>query len=314
MAKKKTPTVTELAQQAEAKLDALLGDNSYISNADVRRARGKEPNGPPSVGRTTKDGKTRDRVITVPPMRTEIFQVGVAGIEPLILHAWSKKTTRQILIEHTGLSESTNVKKKAEREEKDPFDDFLGTLYADHEGYLGFPTRGFKAALVAACRFVPKVSMTDLLPAVHVHGHGALVPIWGQPVNRLDPVKIGPYNDRTVDLRFRAEIPNWMAVLTIRHDPDVIKADQILHLIQRAGMIGVGEWRPDRGNNNGLFELVSGGEAEIERLKQELGRCRKSDLTVENSGTIELLEDLGLAEPWLARRKARLDQAAASAS
>ena len=73
------------------------------------------------------------------------------------------------------------------------------------------------------------------------------------PVMRQDVVKIGM---NQTDLRYRPEFRDWAMVLRFEYDSQALAKDTILNLIQRAGFgVGLGEWRPERGGENGRFEL-----------------------------------------------------------
>lgn len=308
MAKKPTKTAEE-KNAAEHKLEVALSEKGYVSKSDLKAAAGKEPEGAPNVGRLGKGGTSKGDKIIIKPQRLERFQICVMGKESLIIHAWGPKAVATMLAQHMGFDVENGVKKPVVREEKEPFEDFLGSLYGDREGYFGFPSNAFKAAMVGACRHHAGVTMTNLRECVHVLGD--LTPIYGMPQNRLDPVEIGKPQERVADLRFRGEFPVWLAELTIQYDADIIDQADVLNLIARAGAVGVGEWRPGRSGNHGIFELVQRPE-QAEQIKAQLGRYRKQDMTVENSGTIQVLANVGLDKQWLERKARREAEALAN--
>ena len=122
----------------------------------------------------------------------------------------------------------------------------------------------------------------------------------------MDPVRVGPWNDKQADLRFRAEFAPWMSVLTIQHDAKVISMESILNLLMLAGCnVGVFEWRPECKGNHGLFEILPGGMEEVEKMKTRLGRYRKADITLENSGVLGILAENGLGDMFRTREAER---------
>jgi hypothetical protein len=79
-----------------------------------------------------------------------------------------------------------------------------------------------------------------------------------EPTMREDPVKIGM---GTSDLRYRGEFFPWAARLQVRFNANVLSPAQILNLINTAGFaVGVGEWRPERGGQSGLFHVAESHE------------------------------------------------------
>jgi hypothetical protein len=286
-------------EQQKARARALLhmesDDHGTMSKADTARARDKEPDGPPKVGRLDKDGKTKERgPFQIAPIERRRFQIGIVGRpgSPLIPHAFTAKAVRQILYKHlTG--------DDAVQEPKDPLYDAAHSLYVDKDGLFAFRSVAAKSAMVASLRYSGGVKMVDLMTCLHVLGEYS--PIWGFPVARMDPTKVGPWNDRQLDLRFRGSFDRWCSVLTIEFEPRVIGQDAILNLVQRAGSVGIGDWRPECSGNCGLFDVC--GTKEIEELKQAFGRHGRSELNAENFGIRTLLEEWGLYDVWLAQRE-----------
>lgn len=188
--------------------------------------------------------------IVLPAMNLQIIKVTIVGDSPLICHAWSSKAKKQMLDKQMKKA----VEKKAA---KSPEDDYKESLYPYPGGGFGFPSVGFKSAMVSACRFADGVKMTELRGALHVVGD--MVKIDGQPRPREDMVRVGM---GVADIRYRGEFPKWKAQLTIQHNASVISTEQIVNLLNVAGFgVGVGEWRPERNGSFGRFHVASGKEA-----------------------------------------------------
>lgn len=217
--------------------------------------------------------KKTDAVIELPRLDIGMMEITLIGDTPLIVHAWSKKALGEML--------SKQLKKaKAAKEAKDPVADFEASMYRFEDGGYGFPSVGFKNAAVTACTSVSGVTKVAARQAFHVVGEGVdvtgtfegtkmrhnLVRIEGsEPRMREDPVRIGM---GTADLRYRAEFWPWMASVTVRHNANVLSAEQILNLFNTAGFaVGIGEWRPERNGESGMFHV--GAEGEVERLLKD---------------------------------------------
>jgi len=188
--------------------------------------------------------------IVLPAMNLQTIKMTVIGDSPLICHAWSSKAKKQMLDKQMKKA----VEKKAA---KNPEQDYEESLYKHPTGGFGFPSVGFKSAMVSACRFAEGVKMTELRGALHVVGD--MVKIEGEPQPREDMVRVGM---GVADIRYRGEFRKWKAVLTIQFNASIISAEQIANLLNVAGFgVGVGEWRPERNGSFGRFHVASSKEA-----------------------------------------------------
>ena len=86
-----------------------------------------------------------------------------------------------------------------------------------------------------------------------------LVPIDGpKPVMREDTVKISM---GTTDIRFRPEYRAWSMEFDIVFNGRAISPEQIVNLVNIAGFgIGIGDWRPERSGQFGMFHVATEGE------------------------------------------------------
>lgn len=66
----------------------------------------------------------------------------------------------------------------------------------------------------------------------------------------------------TADIRYRAEFPDWKARVLVRYNANVLSEAQILNLLNVAGFaVGVGEWRPEKDGQYGMFHVATEKEA-----------------------------------------------------
>jgi hypothetical protein len=87
---------------------------------------------------------------------------------------------------------------------------------------------------------------------------GDLLPIKGPHKMREDMTRNAT---GVADLRYRAEFDPWSVEVVIRHNVNVISAEQVINLVDTAGFaIGVGDWRPQRDGNHGMFHVQKEGE------------------------------------------------------
>lgn len=200
--------------------------------------------------------------VEIPKIELQTMTLTVVGDSSLIVHAWSEKAKKMILDKQ--MKKATTAK-----EAKDPWLDFCESLYwltpmPDNpkeediaKARFGFPACGFKAAAVdAGYQQGILTKKTTARGAFHIIGD--MVEIKGTPTMREDMVRIGM---GTADIRYRGEFKEWTAELTIRYNPNVMSAEQIINLINMGGFAnGVGEWRPSKDGSFGTFHVKTDSE------------------------------------------------------
>lgn len=192
--------------------------------------------------RETKEVKP----IVLPTLDIRAIQIRIIGDAPLICHRWSEKAKRMILDKQMG-------KASAGKEHKDPEADFAASLYPHPAGGYGFPTIAFKCAAVEACTSLGKNVVTKVAARQSFHVVGELVQIEGEPAPREDMVRVGM---GTADIRHRGMFVDWCCNLTVRYNARLLSAEQIINLMNTAGFaVGVGEWRPEKNGQFGLFHV-----------------------------------------------------------
>jgi hypothetical protein len=205
----------------------------------------------------------KDVGIELPALSVGLMEVTLIGDSPLIVHAWSHKAKREML-------DKQLKKAKGAREAKDPRADFEASMYRMSDGGHGFPSVAFKAAAVTAGTSVAGITKIAARQAFHVMGEDVDVPgafegsksrvnlarIEGdEPQMREDMVRVGM---GTADIRYRAEFPNWFAKVLVRFNTNVLSESQILNLLNTAGFaVGVGEWRPEKDGQYGMFHVAT---------------------------------------------------------
>jgi hypothetical protein len=196
--------------------------------------------------------------VDLPKWKIEVCDIQIVGRTSLIVHCWSHKAIRQMLDDQMGIA-------KTGREKKDPFADFVGSLYpVPGEAFrFGVPAPAFKAAAVTASNDV-QLKMTQMRRAFHVDTY--TVPIEADPLTRPETEcdaeyaeQLKPYHaigismrrdmvrleSGVADIRFRAWWPKWRCTLRVEYNPRAISMQQLVNLFAAAGYgSGVGEWRP----------------------------------------------------------------------
>ena len=213
--------------------------------------------------------KAATEVIEIRPIEIKKVTIRIVGDTPLIMHAWSEKAKRMMLEAQMG------VAKGKKKEAKNPVDDFIRSMYwltpMPEDGTMesfeeaiangarfGFPVTAFKQAAISAAYRMgwakDKMSMrgaffidSDENGMIEIHSD---TPEMGE-----DMVKVGM---GTADIRYRGEFKNWYADLTISYNANgQYSLENIVNIINAGGYVcGVGEWRPERDGQNGMFHVA----------------------------------------------------------
>lgn len=209
-------------------------------------------------------------LIEIRPIEIEKTTIRIVGDTPLIMHAWSEKAKREMLDKQMKKTKSTA------REAKNPVEDFIRSMYwltpmptdMSEDGFeqaiaagarFGFPVTAFKqAAISAAYRMGWAKDKMSMRGAFFIDGdENQMLEIHSDtPAMREDMVKVGM---GTADIRFRGEFRNWYADVTISYNKNGQHTlEQIINIINAGGYVcGVGEWRPERDGQYGMFHVES---------------------------------------------------------
>jgi hypothetical protein len=211
----------------------------------------------------------KTEVIEIRPIEIKKVTVRVMGDTPLIMHAWSEKAKRMMLEAQMGIA------KGKKKEVKNPADDFIRSMYwltpmpedgtmesfeeaISNGARFGFPVTAFKqAAISAAYRMGWAKDKMSMRGAFYIDSdENGMIEIHSDtPEMREDMVKVGM---GTADIRYRGEFKNWYADLTISYNANgQYSLENIVNIINAGGYVcGVGEWRPERDGQNGMFHVV----------------------------------------------------------
>lgn len=198
--------------------------------------------------------------IELKPINRQRITFRIRGTSPLIQHKWSEKAKKQIRDKKLG-------KKTKEREILDAEAEFREAIYTTAEGEYGIPILAFKASLIAAAHKDIGIEKTLVRKSFFVpcDDPNMVVPMrCDDPVMREDYVRVGVSG---TDLRYRPEFRNWSVDITAEIDADMLKPDDVIALVNRAGFgVGIGDWRPEKGGEFGRFEIDPDATVDVEVL------------------------------------------------
>ena len=217
----------------------------------------------------TKAKNPESEVITIPRMDIRTLSLRIVGDTPLIMHRVDEKFKKQFLDDMLGTA------KTKKRDTKDPFREFLNSMYwLDSEKKqqlpdevteenledviksgkysFGFPSTAFKnSAAAGAYRSNITKDKVSVYGAIYIIGE--FVTIKGIPRMREDIVKLP---NGMPDIRYRGCFDKWETNLTIRFNTAVFSAEQVANLFNLGGFaVGVGEWRPEKKGQFGMFHV-----------------------------------------------------------
>lgn len=237
----------------------------------------------------------KTELVEIRPIDIQHIKVRLIGDSPLVMHAWDAKAKRQILEKELGFQKTKEVKDPVgdfissmywltPMPEDTTMESFNES--AKNGARFGFPATAFKQAAIAAAFRMgwakDKVSIksaffiepTDggyyagdleiqgrrIVITPNVYKPTPMVEIHSEPPRmREDMVRVGM---GAADIRYRGEFSDWYAELTIAYNANgQYSFDQIVNMINAGGFAcGVGEMRPERDGQNGMFHVAADGE------------------------------------------------------
>lgn len=210
----------------------------------------------------------KQETIEIRPLEIKTVNIRIVGDAPLIVHAWSEKAKRMILEK-----QMKKTKTKA-KEERDPFDDFINSMYwlegkpeestpdafeeaVRNGAKWGFPVGAIKqAANSAAYRMGWVKNQMELRGSYFLKtDYGEMAEIKGCiPVMREDMVRVGM---GSADIRYRGEFKDWYMDFELQYNASgSMTLEQIINCINAGGFAcGIGEWRPEKDGSFGTYHV-----------------------------------------------------------
>jgi hypothetical protein len=212
--------------------------------------------------------KKTEEVIEIKALNIKKVKIRIVGDTPLIVHAWSDKAKKMML------DAQQRVTKTKAKEIRDPYDEFINSMYWLTE--KPEPTvEAFEEAVAAGAKWgfpVGAIKMSGNSTAyrngwvknqMQLRGayfleteFGDMAQIEGDtPIMREDMVRIGM---GSADLRYRAEFRNWSMSMNLVYNADgEVTLEQIYNVLNSGGYsCGIGEWRPEKDGTFGRYHIA----------------------------------------------------------
>lgn len=216
-------------------------------------------------------GGMESQEIVIKPFKRGRLKVALLGVTPFICNRQSEKTKRELLY--------PAPKKKPEARERhlkhDPLKEYRDSPYvtkvADGPTAIVMKGAAFKSAACDSAVDSATLKAAQVRRLVQVPEF--YVPIYGKPMMFITDVKSSGMN-RTPDMRTRAIIPEWCAIVTFVYVTPHLNEEKLLHLIANGGMTrGVGDGRTEKGALDfGQYTVVSLDDPTVQEIMKVGGR------------------------------------------
>ena len=214
--------------------------------------------------------KTPDRV-DIQKIEMSIITFNLLGTSPLICNKFQQKAWQEMLLP----SRQTNRAALETKLKHDPYAEFRGSVYMNRDkkekALLHLPSGAFHASIAAAAIDLPgakKAQIERLTKVEDMH-----INLFGAPQIMCAMVRNSDIS-RTPDVRTRAIFPQWALRITVRYVTRLITERSVAHLVGAAGIIiGIGDWRSQKGGKFGSFEAVSDDNKAWKSIMETQGRA-----------------------------------------
>jgi hypothetical protein len=141
----------------------------------------------------------------------------------------------------------------AEPKSKQPRDCVEAATFRNVDGKVCMPPGAFRGAILSAAVAASGFKKPEL--RMHFSIEGLSIPITYRAMYQwMEMIRTGGMS-RLPDVRFRPSFEDWGARLAIRFD-ETLDAVTVGDLLNRAGQVGVGAYRPERDGSFGEFRVT----------------------------------------------------------
>lgn len=189
---------------------------------------------------------------------------------PMIMNRFAQKAWQELLFP----SKKENRAGLEQRLKHDPYAEYRGALYRNREdnspAMFHIPNPAFHGALASAALDIPgakKAQIERLTQVVDLN-----IELFGTPQLFCAMVRNSDMA-RTPDVRTRPIFPEWACQISVQYVKNNLTERTVANLLGAAGLIvGIGDWRPQKGGPFGRFELVGDDNAKFQSIVKNQGR------------------------------------------
>lgn len=190
-------------------------------------------------------------IVQIQPANMVRTTIRIAGTTSYVQEAFSGRKRDELMVGmSTSKAEKAGKARKDARPVRNYDDEFEDAQHKSVAGWNGIPCTAFRQGMVDACRTANVVMVTAKLAiSIIPDGFDARD---GTPLVRLysptapERLQLPVRNaNGSVDIRIRPMWREWWAKVTVQFDADMITAQSIVNLLDRAGQqVGIGAGRP----------------------------------------------------------------------
>jgi hypothetical protein len=216
-------------------------------------------------------GTSEEAAIVVKQFKQARIQVPILGLTPFVCNRQSEKVWRELLFP----APKENAATRALKLKHDPYQEFQDSPYLDQSEHSPtlILTKGaaFKSAVCDSAIDSPDVKAAQVRRLVCVPDF--YVSLYGLPKMWMTDVRQAGMS-RTPDIRTRAILPEWCALVTFTFVTPQVNERKLLHLITNGGMTrGVGDGRTEKGALDfGQFRPVNANDPIFQSIMTTGGR------------------------------------------
>jgi hypothetical protein len=216
--------------------------------------------------------QSSENTVSITAVQSETIRIAVIGTSPLIFNRMAEKARQQLLM---GAGKKTAAE-KAGQAKHDPLAEYRASPYRmrndDAPTMLGFPSSAFKGAMETAALETPGAKKAQVGRLISVSWDN--VAVYGVPKIFCSITRSADMA-KTPDVRTRAILPEWAAVIDVSFVTPTLRAPMVMTLLANAGIVsGIGDWRQEKGAGNfGAFRVVDPSDEEFQRILKFGGRA-----------------------------------------
>ena len=210
--------------------------------------------------RATSVDSASPKTIVIDQLRTLCVGLEVTGTADLIQNNFSQKSIEQMLKKHMGIS--------VQKESKKPSQVIEQATIRNVANAICVPPTALKSAMLTASTQLKTLKKTQIRTSLFIEG-GSIPITYSEMIPRMDIVRTSGMT-RTPDVRFRPGFIGWSARMIIQF-ADTLSVQTVVDLLNRAGTVGIGEWRPEKNGTHGTFRVSRHIDkaSEIEEVREE---------------------------------------------
>lgn len=206
----------------------------------------------------------------IQPIKTRRIITHMVSTTPFIMHRFAQKAWQELLYP----SAKKNRAERASSLKHNPLEEYRGCFYRNRNpeepSLFHLPNGMIHKAMAAAALDMPGFAKTEIARWCSIANSN--INLFGIPQTYFAMVRNSDQN-RTPDVRMRPIFPKCAFSVEVDYKMDPLTDNHVLNLLGAAGVIvGIGDWRPQKGGSMGKFRLCAANDPEYKEIVAKGGR------------------------------------------